>query len=109
MPLEEDDQKRVDQAIEEVGADESGTRLLVLNASQTQKLGFWTVICTVVNRSIGISLKTYSLYLADTAFIRIRSLCHTGNIAQSHWKPRCIFTALVSWICHCNVLSLDLA
>ena len=53
MPLEEDDQKRVDQAMDEVGADNSGTRLLVLNASQTQKLGFWTVFCTVVNRAVG--------------------------------------------------------
>ena len=56
MPLEEDDQKRVDQAMDEVGADNSGTRLLVLNASQTQKLGFWTVFCTVVNRSVGTKL-----------------------------------------------------
>ena len=54
--LEDDDQQRVDQAREEVGADKSGTRLLVLNASQKQKLGFWTVVCTVINRAIGTRL-----------------------------------------------------
>ena len=54
--LEDDDQQRVDQAKEEVGADKSGTRLLVLNASQKQKLGFWTVVCTVINRAIGMRL-----------------------------------------------------
>ena len=54
--LEEDDQQRVNQAIDEVGGDKSGTRLLVLNASQKQKLGFWTVICTVLNRAIGTRL-----------------------------------------------------
>ena len=53
MPLEEDDQRRVDEAIEEVGAGKGGTRLLVLNAAKRQKLGFWTVISTVVNRAIG--------------------------------------------------------
>ena len=53
MPLEDDDQLRVDQAMDEVGADKSGTRLLVLNASQEQRLGFWTVFCAVINRSIG--------------------------------------------------------
>ena len=56
MPLEEDDQKRVDQAKEDVGADDSGTRLLVLNATQAQKLGFWTVVCTVLNRAVGARL-----------------------------------------------------
>ena len=53
MPLEEDDQKRVQEAMREVGTDDSGTRLLVLNASKAQKLGFWTIICTVLNRAIG--------------------------------------------------------
>ena len=56
MPLEADDQQRVDQAREDVGADSSGTRLLVLNASHKQKLGFLTVVCTVINRAIGTRL-----------------------------------------------------
>lgn len=56
MPLEDDDQRKVDEAMEEVGTDQSGTRLLVLNASSTQKLGFWTIVFTVVNRSIGKGL-----------------------------------------------------
>ena len=53
MPLEDDDQIMVDRALADVGADESGTRLLILNASFTQKLGFWAVFCTVLNRAIG--------------------------------------------------------
>lgn len=56
MPLEDDDQERVDKAMEEMGADSSGTRLLVLNASKMQKLGFWTLLCAVVNRSVGTML-----------------------------------------------------
>ena len=58
MPLEDDDQRRVDQAMDEVGADNSGIRLLVLNASQKQRLGFWTVVCAVINRSIGKRLSS---------------------------------------------------
>lgn len=56
MPLEDDDQRRVDQAMREVGTDRSGTRLLVLNASQKQRLGYWTVFCALVNRAIGTRL-----------------------------------------------------
>ena len=55
MPLEADDQARVDQAMAEVGTDDSGTRLIVMNASQRQKLGFVAVFCTVLNRAIGKS------------------------------------------------------
>ena len=52
MPLEDDDQKRVDEAITEVGADGS-TKLLVLNASECHKLGPVTVICMILNRTFG--------------------------------------------------------
>ena len=61
MPLEDDDQRRVDQVMEEFGADKSGSRLLVLGTSQTQKLGFWMVVCVVVNRSIGMSREALSV------------------------------------------------
>lgn len=63
MPLEDDDQKRVDQAMQEIGADDTGTRLLVLNTSQTQKLGFWTVFCTVINRAVGAKLNVSSQWM----------------------------------------------
>ncbi|KAL8677593.1 MAG: hypothetical protein Q9186_006002 [Xanthomendoza sp. 1 TL-2023] len=53
MPLEADDQARVDEAIKESGADASENRVLVLNASDTQKLSPFTVICTILNRTIG--------------------------------------------------------
>lgn len=52
MPLEADDQARVDEAIREAGTDPSG-HLLVLNASNPQKLGPGTVICIILNRTIG--------------------------------------------------------
>lgn len=52
MPLEADDQQRVDEATAEAGADGS-TKLLVRDATESQKLGPVTVICTILNRTIG--------------------------------------------------------
>ena len=54
MPLEADDQKKVDEAIQEIGADPSGNKVLVLNATKSQKLGPFTVACTIINRTIGM-------------------------------------------------------
>ena len=56
MPLEADDQKKVDDAIQEMGADPTGTKVLVLNAAESQKLGPFTVACTILNRTIGMSI-----------------------------------------------------
>ena len=56
MPLEADDQKKVDDAIQGIGADPTGTKVLVLNAAESQKLGRFTVACTILNRSIGMSI-----------------------------------------------------
>lgn len=56
MPLEANDQARVDDAIRESGVDPSKNRVLVLNASDSQKLGPFTVICTILNRTIGAYL-----------------------------------------------------
>lgn len=52
MPLEADDQQRVDEAIAEAGVDGS-TKLLVRDVTEYQKLGPITVICTILNRTIG--------------------------------------------------------
>ena len=52
MPLEDDDQKRVDEAITEAGV-EGSTKLLVLNASESHKLGAFTVMCMTLNRTFG--------------------------------------------------------
>ncbi|KAI4212920.1 MAG: hypothetical protein LQ351_004445 [Letrouitia transgressa] len=54
MPLEPDDQQRIDDAKREFGADGSGTKILVLNASEAQKLGPFTVACIIMNRTIGV-------------------------------------------------------
>ena len=56
MPLEADDQKKVDDAIQGIGADPTGTKVLVLNAAESQKLGPFTVACTILNRTIGMSI-----------------------------------------------------
>lgn len=53
MPLEADDRVRVDEAIAEASADGS-TKLLVRDASESQKLGPVTVGCMIFNRSVGM-------------------------------------------------------
>ncbi|KAL9583922.1 MAG: hypothetical protein Q9212_002420 [Teloschistes hypoglaucus] len=53
MPLEADDQARVDEAIRESGANPSDDRVLVRNTPDSQKLGPLTVMCTILNRTIG--------------------------------------------------------
>ena len=56
MPLEADDRQKVNDAIQEIGADSSGTKVLVLSAAESQKLGPFTVGCTILNRTIGKSI-----------------------------------------------------
>ena len=56
MTLEADDQQKVDDAIQEIGADSSGTKVLVLNPAESQKLGPFSVGCTILNRTIGMSI-----------------------------------------------------
>ncbi len=53
MPLDQEDQARVAEAIRESGANSSGDRVLVLSAPDSQKLGPATVMCTILNRTIG--------------------------------------------------------
>ena len=52
MPLEDDDQARIDEAIEEAEANRA-TKVIVHNASEFQKLGPLTVICMILNRTFG--------------------------------------------------------
>ena len=59
MPLEEDDQARVDEAIQEAEANR-GTKVIVHNASESQKLGPLTVICMILNRTIGRETGNFS-------------------------------------------------
>ncbi len=53
MPLDQEDQARVAEAIRESGAHSGGDRVLVLSAPDSQKLGPATVMCTILNRTIG--------------------------------------------------------
>jgi len=52
MPLEADDQERVDEALREA-AHLGATGILVQSADEAQKLGPVTVACTIFNRTIG--------------------------------------------------------
>lgn len=53
MPLTEADQRRVDEAEKEAEAAGS-TKLLVRSPPDTQKLGSITVMCLILNRTIGM-------------------------------------------------------
>ncbi|KAL8953687.1 MAG: hypothetical protein Q9222_000471 [Ikaeria aurantiellina] len=92
MPLEADDQARVDEAIRESGADPTGSRVLVLNADDPQKLGPGTVICTMLNRTIGSGIFV-------TPAIVLRS---TDSVGASLllWALGCIIgmSALLIWL-----------
>lgn len=52
MPLAEDDQQRVNEAVKEANAVDS-TKLLVRDPAESQKLGSFTVTCMILNRMIG--------------------------------------------------------
>lgn len=54
MPLDDEDRKRVVEAKRKGEADATGTRILVLNAAEGQKLGPFSVACTILNRTIGM-------------------------------------------------------
>ena len=65
MPLEADDQQRVDDAIRDA---EGSSKLLVRDPAESQKLGPFDVMCTIWNRVIGscfndITREPYSHFL----------------------------------------------
>ncbi|KAL8715355.1 MAG: hypothetical protein Q9220_000688 [cf. Caloplaca sp. 1 TL-2023] len=92
MPLEADDQARVDEAIRDSGADPTANRVLVLNAADSQKLGPGTVICTMLNRTIGSGIFV-------TPAIVLRS---TNSVGASLllWAFGCVIgmSALLIWL-----------
>ena len=85
MPFEADDQQRIDEAIAEAEADGS-TKLLVRDATEHQKLGPLTVICTILNRTIGDYARSCGVLTADLTPIRLWNLRSPCNSAQKHWK-----------------------
>ena len=54
MPLDLDDQQLVDEAIAD---SQNSTKLLVRDPAESQKLGRFDVMCTILNRTIGASCK----------------------------------------------------
>lgn len=91
MPLEDDDQKRVDEAITEAGIDGS-TKLVVLNASESHKLGPVTVICMILNRTVGSGI-----YVSPAIILK-----STGSVGASLllWSvgPVVTISALLCWL-----------
>ena len=57
MLLEADDQARIDKLKSEADAN-GDTRRFVRNVSESQKLGPWTVICMIINRTIGEEMQS---------------------------------------------------
>ncbi|KAL8661586.1 MAG: hypothetical protein Q9202_005472 [Teloschistes flavicans] len=75
MPLEADDQARVDEAIRESGADPSDDRVLVRSTPDSQKLGPGTVMCTILNRTIGSGIfVTPAIVLRSTSSVGVSLL-----------------------------------
>ncbi|KAI4196732.1 MAG: hypothetical protein LQ350_006378 [Teloschistes chrysophthalmus] len=75
MPLEADDQARVDEAIRESGANPSDDRVLVRNTPDSQKLGPLTVMCTILNRTIGSGIfVTPAIVLRSTSSVGVSLL-----------------------------------
>ncbi|KAI4099553.1 MAG: hypothetical protein L6R37_005906 [Teloschistes peruensis] len=75
MPLEVDDQARVDEAIRESGANPSDDRVLVRNTPESQKLGPGTVMCTILNRTIGSGIfVTPAIVLRSTSSVGVSLL-----------------------------------
>ena len=58
MPLTEADQRRIDEAEAEAAA-AGPTQLLVRSPSDTQKLESITVMCLIINRTIGKSISFF--------------------------------------------------
>ncbi len=96
MPLTEADQRRVDEAEAEAEAAGS-TKLLVRSPPDTQKLGSITVMCLILNRTIGMSEIEVSNPRRLTSPQRLGHLCHTGRGAQSHQQRWPLSVAVDFW------------
>ena len=83
MPFEADDQQRVDEAIAEAKANDS-TKILVRDATEHQKLGPFTVICTILNRTIGGCIRVQEAMQADPSMIRVGYLCGPSSSTQKY-------------------------
>lgn len=96
MPLTEADQRRVDEAEAEAEAAGS-TKLLVHSPPDTQKLGSITVMCLILNRTIGMYEIEVSNPRRLTSPPRLGHLCHTGGGAQSHQQRWPLLVAVGFW------------
>ena len=83
MPLELDDQQLVDEAIAD---SQNTTKLLVRDPAESQKLGWFDVMCTILNRTIGASSFNAVIENITHFFFhsRIGYLCHTSHSTKEH-------------------------
>ena len=92
MPYEADDQQRVDDAIREA---EGSTKLLIRDPTESQKLGPFTVMCTIWNRTIGLSFNiTMGEYFSPLFNRRVRYLRDAGYNSEEHEQRWCLPPAL---------------
>ena len=94
--LDADDAERVRAAMNAQATDRHshGSKVRVMNPRRLQKLGFWTVICTVLNRAIGIRFAIHDDVLVPNIFVRYRHLCDSSYSSESDCEPRCSALAL---------------
>ena len=83
MPLELDDQQLVDEAIAD---SQNTTKLLIRDPAESQKLGWFDVMCTILNRTIGALSFNFVTKYINYSFSksRIWYLCHTGYSTKEH-------------------------
>ena len=102
MPLEEDDQQRVDEAIREAGID-GFNKILVRNASESQKLGPPTVMCMILNRTFGKHATKDSKDMLGLTLFRIGYLRVSSHRIEKYWERWCVSPSLVTpgpYNCH---------
>jgi hypothetical protein len=82
MPYEADDQQLVEEAI----ADAHGSnKLLVRDPAESQKLGWFSVMCTIWNRTIGTSSDSCQGIRYLLSFDRrVWHLCRAGDNIEGY-------------------------
>lgn len=93
MPLTEADQRRVDAA--EAEAEKAGSsKLLVRSPPELQKLGSFTVMCLIINRTIGEAESWMFCDYQNNIVSRLRYLCDTSHCVEGHQQCRHLLVPL---------------
>ena len=96
MPLEEDDQARVDAAEDRARAGGSN-QIVVRSPSDAHKMGPVTVACMIFNRTIGKSQRPNITGIPNQQIrCRVWYFRNASYYAKSHWQYRPFASAMVS-------------